>query len=219
MSFLYQRFVDNKQSWYLSNKLGMAVDENGNNIPWFSYSAVDFLQKYCQQHQNLQVFEFGSGSSTLFFQKQKYRTFSLETSKTWFNIITQKLSALMSGAWQENYFSNQNKINGAVVFLLENGYQNPNYYQFLPQNFNSKQQFDIILVDSLHRLQCVWHSLAFLKPEGLLIVDDFERKNYHKITQHLAEKNFYQQNFVDLAVGQLKIKNTAIFCKNKFYDH
>ncbi len=219
MSFLYQRFVDNKQSWCLSNKLGMAVDENGNNIPWFSYSAVDFLQKYCQQHQNLQVFEFGSGSSTLFFQRKKYRTFSLETSKTWFNIITQKLSALMSGVWQENYFSNQNKINGAVVFLLENAYQNPNYYQFLPQNFNSKQQFDIILVDSLHRLQCVWHSLTFLKPEGLLIVDDFERKNYHKIAQHLAEKNFYQLNVVDLAVGQLKIKNTAIFCKNKFYDH
>ena len=125
----------------------------------------------------------------------------------------------MSGTWQENYFSNQNKINGAVVFLLENAYQNPNYYQFLLQNFHSKQQFDIILVDSLHRLQCVWHSLAFLKPNGLLIVDDFERKNYHKIAQHLAEKNFYQQNFVDLAVGQLKIKNTAIFCKNKFYDH
>ena len=219
MSFLYRRFVDNKQSWCLSNKLGMAVDENGNNIPWFSYSAVDFLQKYCQQHQNLQVFEFGSGSSTLFFQRKKYRTFSLETSKTWFNIITQKLSALMSGAWQENYFSNQNKINGAVVFLLENAYQNPNYYQFLPQNFNSKQQFDIILVDSLHRLQCVLHSLEFLKPEGLLIVDDFERKNYHKIAQYLTEKNFYQQNFIDLAVGQLKIKNTAIFCKNKFYDH
>ena len=125
----------------------------------------------------------------------------------------------MSGAWQENYFSNQNKINGAVVFLLENAYQNPNYYQFLPQNFNSKQQFDIILVDSLHRLQCVLHSLAFLKPDGLLIVDDFERKNYHKIAQHLTEKKFYQQNFIDLAVGQLKIKNTAIFCQNKFYDH
>ena len=227
MSFLYRRFVDNKQSWCLSNKLGMAVDENGNNIPWFSYSAVDFLQKYCQQHQNLQVFEFGSGSSTLFFQKQKYCTFSLETSKTWFNIITQKLSAPTSEAWQENYsgevwqenyFSNQittqNKINGATVFLLENAYQNPNYYQFLPQNFNSKQQFDIILVDSLHRLQCVLHSLEFLKPSGLLIVDDFERKNYHKIAQHLAEKNFCQQNFVDLAVGQLKIKNTAIFSKN-----
>jgi hypothetical protein len=209
MSFLHQQFVRNKQSWSLSSKLGMAVDVEGNNIPWFSYSAIDFLQKYCQQRQNLVVFEFGSGSSTLFFQRQKYHTFSLETSKIWFNIITQKLALICCGVWQENYFTNQQ----ATVFLLENAYQNAKYYQFLPQNFSWQQQFDIILVDSLHRLQCVLHSINFLKPDGLLIVDDFERKNYHKISQHLLNNNFYQHNFIDLAVGQLKIKNTALFTK------
>ena len=214
MNFLYQRFVANKKSWVLSNKLGLAVDDNSQNIPWFNYLAVDFLQKYCQKNSNLTVFEFGCGSSTLFFQKYSYLTFSLETNETWFKIITKQLANINAGQWSANYFSNQNDFVGATVFLLENAYQNPNYYHFLANNFQSKQQFDIILVDSFHRKQCVLHSLEFLKPNGLLIVDDFERKNYHTIAQYLEKQGFYCQNFIDLAVGQLKIKQTAIFCKN-----
>lgn len=218
MNHLHQRFIANKKSWVLSNKLGMAVDENGNNIPWFNYLAIDFLQKYCQQRQNLTVFEFGCGSSTLFFQKYSYLTFSLETNETWFKIITKQLANINAGQWSENYFSNQNKVYGAKVFLLENAYQNPNYYQFLANNFGNQQQFDIILVDSLHRKQCVLHSLSFLKPNGLLIVDDFERKNYQQIAKKLENEGFYCQNFTDLAVGQLKIKQTAIFSK-KHHDY
>jgi SAM-dependent methyltransferase len=214
MNFLYQRFVANKKSWVLSNKLGMAVDDDNQNIPWFNYLAVDFLQKYCQKNSNLTVFEFGCGSSTLFFQKYSYRTFSLETNKNWFKIITQKLSNIAVGQWNENYFSNQNSLCGAEVFLLENAYQNPNYYHFLANNFQHRQ-FDIILIDSLHRKQCALNSIEFLKPNGLLIVDDFERKNYHKIAQYLEKQGFYCQNFIDLAMGQLKIKQTAIFSINK----
>ena len=160
------------------------------------------------------MFEFGCGSSTLFFQKYAYRTFSLETNKTWFTIITQKLANIVVGQWSANYFSNQNDFVGAKVFLLENAYQNPNYYQFLANNFGNQQQFDIILVDSLHRKQCILHSLNFLKPNGLLIVDDFERKNYQQIAKILENQGFFCQNFTDLAVGQLKIKQTAIFSKN-----
>src|SRR5947207_2879388 len=34
-------------------------------LPWFSYAAIDFLKSYLGNE--MQVFEFGSGGSTLFF--------------------------------------------------------------------------------------------------------------------------------------------------------
>jgi SAM-dependent methyltransferase len=206
------QFNQNKAGWIKSFMEGFSQDGTGDAVPWMTYPAIEFLQKNISKKTS--VFEFGCGSSTLFFQKYSYRTFSLETNKNWFKIITQKLSNIAMGQWNENYFSNQNSLCGAEIFLLENAYQNPNYYHFLANNFQHRQ-FDIILIDSLHRKQCVLNSIEFLKPNGLLIVDDFERKNYHKIAQYLEKQGFYCQNFIDLAMGQLKIKQTAIFSINK----
>ena len=67
---------------------------------------------------------------------------------------------------------------------------------------------------SKEKIEMIQNASEGLLKELIPIVDDFERKNYQQIAKKLENEGFYCQNFTDLAVGQLKIKQTAIFCKN-----
>ena len=48
----------------------------------------------------------------------------------------------------------------------------------------------------------------------MLILDDSQRKGYKKIFDFFEENGFKKQDFVGIAPGQLKLKNTTVFTKN-----
>lgn len=84
-----KQFFDNKKSWENSLLEGLSVDENNQEIPWYSYDSIKFLENFLQKNHH--VFEYGCGASTLFFSKRvKYLT-GIETDITWLKIIEQKI--------------------------------------------------------------------------------------------------------------------------------
>ncbi len=180
----------NKTGWMKSFLDGFSQDENGDPIPWMSYPAIEFLEKNLTQ--NHEIFEFGAGASTLFFAKKVKSVTTLETNKRWFNYVKDLLKE-------------EKKVQ---LFLMEDGLKNPQYEAF-PQQLNKK--FDFIIIDSLKRFECVKNSINALKPDGKLILDDSERKNYKKIFDFLQQENFLKQDFIGIAPGQLRLKNTTIF--------
>ncbi len=192
-SIVRTQFEANKASWTKSFLSGLSQDENGNAVPWMSYPAIEFLQKYL--NKNHEIFEFGCGASTLFFSTRVKKVVGLETSKKWLDII-------------KNEFSSQNQ--NVEINLMSDGLTNPAYENFAK---NSGQKFDLIIIDSLKRFECAKNSIDALKPDGAIILDDSERKNYKKIFDFFAEHNFKKQDFFGIAPGQLRIKNTTIFTK------
>jgi len=202
VSIIKQQFLQYKSSWINSAFSGLSCDENKQNIPWFSYPAIANLQ---QLTADKLIFEFGCGSSTLFFLSKNQRVISLETNKIWFKTIAGEVFGKYGGTFVENAFFSEK----CSLFLLENAYQNPAYYQFLHRY--PLDYFDIIVVDSLHRYQCSINSLSHLKKDGILIVDDFERRNYQKIADHLQNLQYRRYDFIGIAPASLKIKNTAMF--------
>jgi hypothetical protein len=91
---------------------------------------------------------------------------------------------------------------------MPDGLTNISYENF-PKN--SGKKFDFIIIDSLKRFECAKNAIDALKPDGRIILDDSERKNYKKIFDFFAEKNFTKQDFFGIAPGQIRIKNTTIF--------
>ncbi|MBL6664937.1 MAG: class I SAM-dependent methyltransferase [Rickettsiales bacterium] len=171
---------------------GISMDENNKETPWMTYGAIQYLQEFV--NKELEVFEFGSGASTLFFARNCQKVTSIETNKFWHNIISQRL--------EENNLTNSKR------YLMEDGLDNENYENFL---HNLNQKFDIIIIDSIKRYQCAIHIKDFVKENGIIILDDSERKNYQKIFDYYADLGFQQIDFEGIAPGQFKIKNTTIF--------
>src|SRR4051812_42929407 len=59
-------------------------------LPWFSYAAIDFLQGYLKPCMN--VCEYGSGGSTLFFARRTESVFSIEDNPRWFELVSRRLA-------------------------------------------------------------------------------------------------------------------------------
>ena len=61
-------------------------------LPWFSYAAIDFLEKYLRLE--MRVFEFGSGGSTLFFAQRCKSVTGVEDNAHWCEIVAAKIARL-----------------------------------------------------------------------------------------------------------------------------
>jgi predicted O-methyltransferase YrrM len=187
------QFTQNKAGWKKSFLEGISQDESGNYLPWMSYPAIEFLQKTINKSHK--IFEFGCGSSTVFFAKNAGSVTSIETNKKWQEAIETKLkSANLS----------------AKITLMADGIDNKNYQTF-PQNLPEK--FDFIIIDSIKRFFCAQNAINALKEGGTIILDDSERKNYQKIFDFFAENGFKAENFTGIEPGKLRIKKTTIFSK------
>jgi hypothetical protein len=186
-----------KKSWINSARHGFTVDENHFPIPWYTFDAIEFLQKNLTK--NNIIFEFGCGASTLFFASKVKKVVSLESNRRWFEIITSILKNSGDFLLEENYFSNAN----CEIFINEDAL-NQDEYQNFAQNYSQKNniKFDFLIVDSLKRFECVKNSFEAVKNDGYLILDDSERPNYRKIFDFMQKNNFTFQDFIGIAPAQ-----------------
>ncbi len=193
-SLVKQQFVANKLGWKKSFLENFSQNELGESLPWMSYPAIEFLEnKITKDHE---IFEFGCGASTLFFGRKAKNVRGLETNHFWFEIVQKML--------REKGLSN------AEITLMENGLENELYEKFA---VNLGEKFDLIVIDSLKRFKCAQNVIEALKPNGMVILDDSERKNYQKVFDFFAEKGFQKRDFFGIAPGQLRVKNTTVFKK------
>jgi hypothetical protein len=178
-----------KEGWFRSFKEKKSVDKNGNLIPWCVYSFIDFLEPRLKK--SMIVFEYSCGSSTIWFSKRVKRTVSVEHDKKWFKEINQKKSKNMR-------------------IILE---ENIKKYPFVIKNNDIK--YDIINIDGIERNQCVKNCLKNLSDEGVLIIDNTDRKEYEEAYDFLIKNNFKRIDFWGMGPINIYKSCTSIFYRNK----
>src|ERR1043165_8129352 len=147
-------------------------------LPWFSYSAIDFLSKYLTA--DMQVCEYGSGGSTLFFARRTREVFSIEDNPTWHELVTDRVRQLGLKNVQIRLcpFDFKNPV----------GFEQSEYLLALP-----KRKFDVIVIDGSEewnqvRPICFRHAEQFIRPGGCIIVDDSWRysaiRSQHNALRH-----------------------------------
>jgi hypothetical protein len=75
--------------WMQSQKERRPIDQNGNPIPWMNFPVVRILEERLTKDLNL--FEFGSGYSTLFYAKKVRAVTSVEYDEKWLHIIKSQV--------------------------------------------------------------------------------------------------------------------------------
>lgn len=172
--------------WFYTFKSGQPVDADKKAIPWFTYSAIDFLKE--RLNSNLNVLEFGSGNSTLFLAKKVKKVTALEHDDGWFqNILAKKTSNI------EIKFVSAGRAKDYLQPLVEN------------------EKFDVIIIDGLFRNECIKASLKNLSEVGVIILDDSERNEYTEGITFLLKNGFQKINFSGIAPGIFFRKCTTIF--------
>ncbi len=185
----------NKIGWFESFNSKRSINKNGKSIPWFTYPFIDFLSP--RLIKDLVVFEFGSGNSTLFFSEKVKRVISIEHQKEWYYLISKR------------------KPENVEIILTESD----SVYDYLEYFNNLKEKVDLIIVDGLHRNECLINSVNKLSENGVIILDDSERSEYQNGIDFIHSKGFKSLEFWGISPGYLYKKSTMVFYnRNNFLN-
>ena len=176
--------------WSKSFDLQKPVDANGKPLPWVTYSFIDFVTPRLKS--GLDILEFGSGNSTIFFGTKGCNITAIEHVQEWVDIVTPQLppSAKL-----------------IQVDLVDGG-------DYSHSAVTLGQQWDIVFVDGRDRVNCALNSIPFLKPEGVLVLDDSDRPQYSPIYARMKELGYKVIDFWGISPGLCYRKSTSVFYKS-----
>lgn len=175
--------------WNLSYIHKESLAPDGNPIPWLTYSLLDFLSG--RIHENMTLFEYGSGNSTIYFSKLVKEIDAVEDNKEWLEKVAAKVP--------EN-------VNLIYQSLEGTAYENT--------ILNQEKSYDLVIVDGRKRVKCLKTAVEKIKNDGVLLLDDAEREKYAEAFVFMKEKGFKYIPFSGIAIGAIHAKNTTVFYKD-----
>ena len=181
-----------QNGWFKSFKDKLPMDAAGKPLPWFTYPSILFLNERLTKTMN--VFEYGTGNSTLYFASRVQQIISVEHDQRWYDKYHPVLP--------NNVHSKFIEVDSIKV----------DYSQAAK---NAGIRFDILVIDGRKRKECLMNSIDALSPGGIIILDDAERTEYEMGIRYLFENYFRMIPFWGIAPGMVELKCTAILYRKE----
>lgn len=175
--------------------------------PWLTFDAIDFITDRLSPKWN--IFEYGSGGSTLYWLKSGAELVSIEHEAEWYNLVEGKIRP----GSRLDYRLVQPEL-GSLCAPTPDTVADPDCYAsndplFSAQNFRRyvsqidefpDQTFDMVIVDGRARPSCLKHSFPKVKVGGLLVLDNSDREYYLRGTRPLLN-GFLEHRFRGMGPG------------------
>jgi hypothetical protein len=174
-------------------RCGLAIDRDGNPLPWYTYPAIDYLRQL--DFREKVVFEYGAGVSTLFWASVARAVVSVEDDERWFATLRHDLPA------------------NAAVMLEKDLAEFP-----AAIHRSERGAFDVIVIDGpargRTRLKCSREALHALRPGGLIILDNSDW--LPESSRLLRESGLLQVDMIGFAPVCAHVQTTSLFFDRGF---
>jgi hypothetical protein len=179
---------ENDYGHHQSVLLGKPVDSDLNPIPWYTYPAIEYLKQFDFSDKN--IFEYGSGNSSIFWASLAKSVTSVEKDASWFEVISKSKSSNLNIILKEQKSEYVNCIESGNIL------------------------YDLIVIDGAYRYDCAEVAIKYLSNDGLIILDDSER--YPELCSALRNNNLIQVDFFGLTPIVYYTKTTSLFLQKTF---
>jgi len=179
------------KGWFKAFQTKSSIDENGQAIPWVTYSFIDFIRE--RLHKTHDIFEYGSGNSTVFYAKNSGSVYAVEHDEQWY---------------QKNAAHNLPNVEMVYRGLDAEG-------AYVKAALEAGTKFHIIIVDGRKRVDCCKESIHALTEDGVIVLDDSERPKYAEAVSFLLAQGFKHIPFSGIAPGVIISKVTSVFYRDK----
>ena len=187
------RIIANDYGFANSVRADIPLDHNCQPIPLYTYPVIEYLNSLDFAGKN--IFEFGSGQSTLYWLGQGANVASVEHNQDWMDKIS---SSLKSTSNHQYFFAKQQDdyVNSILKF--------PDFY------------FDMIVIDgSFSRYLCAQNVISKIRKDGLIILDNSDW--YPNSAQFLRENlNFIEIDFYGFRPSKPEAAVTSMFFSREF---
>jgi precorrin-6B methylase 2 len=151
-------------------------------LPWFSYGAIDFLERNLRR--DMHVFEFGSGGSTIFFAERCASVCAVEEEAPW--------AARVQAHATERDLPNVEIISAPFDFSRSENFIASDYLAQVRSGF-----WDVIVVDGADndftiRPICFRAAESQVKPGGMIVVDDSWRYTQLRTTNRARSVEVFE---------------------------
>jgi hypothetical protein len=213
-----------KRGWFAS--LDGVPRNNDGHVPWITYPAFVQLKRIVMPE--FKVFEYGCGSSSLWWARNVAEVVSVEHNAAWaksiidikpknLTIIVREMNAAAEASQKaivEPFFaaqpelplspdSKQNIVHGLlsrefVVYAAELSKYPVGY-------------FDVIVVDGMARVLTAWLAGKYVKPKGFIVFDNSDRWQYNAGYKMLHDQGFSRIDYYGPAPANCNELCTSIF--------
>lgn len=168
---------------YITKK---ALDKDNKPLPWFTFSAIEFIQSL--DLSNIDVLEYGSGIGSAYWAKKSKSITSIESDPEWFKKVNKKTT------------KNQK------ILLMKT---KSDYVDAIKKQ---KKSFGMVIVDGIHRYDCTKAVISVVKPDTVIVLDNAEW--YPKTTEMLRKNGYKQIDFCGFGPVVYFSWKTSFFMKN-----
>jgi hypothetical protein len=190
--------------------------------PWITFDAIDFLTDFIHKQEPrtgpVRVFEYGSGGSTLFWQRHGARCVSIEHDATWFDVVRSRIDAtrvdyrLITPRPSET----SGERDPADPTAYASGDAACRAYDFRDYataiSTFPDQHFAIVLVDGRARPSCVMHAAPKVRPGGVLVLDNAEHEYYTRKARVYLE-GFRRIELTGVLPSSLSFTRTDVYIR------
>lgn len=172
--------------WFASFRTQVAIDQDGQPLPWYTYSAINFLEE--RLTADMRVFEYGSGNSTLWYSKRVKQVVAVESDSEWYAHVSLQLPE-------------KDQISYRIIgqdYIHEPELHEP---------------FDIVVIDGYERSQCAVVAERCLRDEGVILWDDSDLEEHRSGYEYLIKHGFSELKLFGLAPITFLTSQTSIFYK------
>lgn len=166
----------------------MCFDKDSQPIPWYTYPAIEYLRQFDYSDKN--IYEYGSGNSSLFWAQRCKQVNSVEIDKSWFLLV-------------DNNKKNNQKLSLAC-----------NEDEYVNDIASGNVKYDLIVIDGIRRFDCAKLAVNFLKEGGMIILDNSDW--FPKTSKFLRDCNLIQVDFTGIGPINYYTWTTSIFLHREF---
>lgn len=168
----------------------------GKPVPWFTYSAIEFLDSMVLESKR--VLEVGSGFSTLYWAQRGCRGVSLEIDPEWANFLSQTLlgiadsdlisiinisNLLLRPGLKARDFLNSQQVEKLIAipedkFPEESLTMIENETSIIDSLANHLPTCDLFVIDGIVRNLCLMMADKLCKDSVLIVLDNSDRVDY-----------------------------------------
>ena len=155
--------------------------------PWMTFAAAEFLSGWLRR--DMSIFEWGSGGSTIFFANHAKHVTAIEHEEAWAGQVNAAIGGRKIANAQVIHLPPE--ADGAAaawdpadptVFAsggeLFRGQSFQRYVTSIDQFPDTS--FDLVVVDGRARPSCVKRGMPKVRPGGMLLLDNAERRHYQR---------------------------------------
>ena len=202
---------------------------DGIPLPWFTYSAIEFLCRTVRPTDR--VFEYGSGYGTIWWQTIALSVRSVDHDPEWCDALRPRLapntclSHVEAGAPVPPEaapvlarFARRRRQrewpNYPPERVTRRGLQDEGFEGYAAAILGQQAPYDIVVIDGMARRLCTEFAVGCIADNGFIVFDNSNRGDYDTAFDILGEAGFSQIPFWGLVPGATFHTCTSIFLRD-----